>query len=561
MVVILGVAVAVAAGLVAVPLVDGKSLMSYTADDSFISFRYSENFANGDGPVWNLAGPRTDGYTSVLWMLLIAIPATVGADPVIVAKVFGALAGGAILAILAFAGGRGGLLARIVAIAALVASPAFLTLTVQGLETTVGALMATLAAWLLFRAVQSPGDRELAAFSGACLLAVFVRPDLAVFAGLCVLGLVIWLIRRDRATLRRALAWIGGVLLLPGALWALWRWSYYGYPLPNTAYAKKSDALIDAEARDFVRTFVTEFALPYVIAIAILAVRAFSRRRRPIEAADWAIGVALVAAVTFLAAGLFFSPIQGNLWRFQMPVFPVLLLCGVLLASRDDLVSQLGMTGSRATRVLAWGVAAAVVLFPLTTIGETRVEVRGRWPHDRIQAGKALAPFEEDGMTMFVSESGAIPLYSKWRAYDLLGLNDHDIAVDGVTVERIRALNPAVLQFVVNRPPQGVGPPVFRPVLSTGRYEFAIATVKTNDELRAGYPPQAHFYFVDTAAPLAPQLLDALRGMRDVKPLPPAVTRQALAKMDYRAPTRRQAARLRTTRGTAAARHQPRDVS
>jgi hypothetical protein len=534
MFVAVSMAVAVAAVLVTVPLVDGKSLMSYTADDAFISFRYSENLSDGHGPVWNLDGPRTDGYTSALWMVLVAVPGVVNADPVVAAKVLGVLAALALLLLLAFAGGRGGLLVRIVAIAALALSPAFLTLTIQGMETTAATLMAAVAAWLLVRAVRSPNSRELALFNGACLLAILARPDLAVFVGVCLLGLFAWLFRRhDRATLRRAAAWTGAAFFLPALLWALWRWNYYGYPLPNTAYAKRSDALIDPYARHFVRTFVTEFAVLYFVPIAILVVRSISRRRRDSDPAGlWAIWVALSAALAFLFAGLFFSPIQGNLWRFQVPVFGVVLLVLVLLASRDELAANLGMTGSRWARVLTWSLAAAAVLFPLTTIDKTRVEIRGRWTHDRIQAGKALAPFADAGMTMFVTESGAIPLYSKWRSYDLLGLNDHEIATEGATVRRVNDMNPAVLQLVI-RPNGGTAVSVLRSLLSSGRYELATATVKTNDKLRVGSPLQAHFYFVKKDVPLARQLLESLRGMQDVKRLSPALTRQVLRKIDY----------------------------
>ena len=541
MVAALAVAAVIAAVLAAVPLVDGKSLMSYTADDSLISFRYSENLAAGHGPVWNVEGSRTDGYTSALWMALVAIPAAVDADPVVAAKVISLAAGVAILALLAFAGGPRAPLVRLVAMAALVVSPAFLTLTVQGLETIVAALMATLAAWLLFRALRSPGDRELAAFNLACLLAVLARPDLLPFVAVCVLGLAIWLIRaRDRPTLIRALAWTAGALALPGALWALWRWSYYGYPLPNTAYAKRSEGLIDPGARQFVRTFVMTFALPYFVGLAVLAVRALSPRRRGSDPAGlWAIGAALVGAGAFLFAGLFFSPIQGNLWRFQMPVFPVLLLCGVLLATRDEAVAGLGLRGRGAMRALAWAGAAALIAFPLLTLDETRFEVRGRWTHDRIQAGKALAPFADGGMTMFVTESGAIPLYSKWRAYDLLGLNDHEIAVNEARPEYVAGLEPDLLQFITE-PPIRPGPAydVFRSLLATGRYEFATATVKTNDELRPGVPSQAHFYFVRREAPQAAAVRDALRRMRDVRPLPRPVAEETLTQMQYRGDAR-----------------------
>jgi hypothetical protein len=188
-------------------------------------------------------------------------------------------------------------------------------------------------------------------------------------------------------------------------------------------------------------------------------------------------------------------------------------------------------------RGLAWVAAAALAAFALLTLDETRFEVRGRWTHDRVQAGRALAPFARDGMTMFVTESGAMPLYSKWRAYDLLGLNDHDIAVNGASAATLQRLDPDVLQFVTEPPVRpGAAYDAFRAALASGRYEFATATVKTNDELRPGSPPQTHYYFVKRDAPHAAEVLAALRGMADVRRVAEAGVASTLAQMSYRGP-------------------------
>ena len=40
-------------------------------DDAYISFRYAQNFAQGDGPVYNV-GERVYGSTAMLWVALLA---------------------------------------------------------------------------------------------------------------------------------------------------------------------------------------------------------------------------------------------------------------------------------------------------------------------------------------------------------------------------------------------------------------------------------------------------------------------------------------------------------
>ena len=43
-----------------------------TQDDAFISFRYAENLANGQGLVFN-PGERVEGYSNPLWTVLFAV--------------------------------------------------------------------------------------------------------------------------------------------------------------------------------------------------------------------------------------------------------------------------------------------------------------------------------------------------------------------------------------------------------------------------------------------------------------------------------------------------------
>ena len=52
---------------------------AFTVDDAFISFRYAENFANGDGLVFN-KGQYVEGYTNFLWVVLLGVFNKLGFD-------------------------------------------------------------------------------------------------------------------------------------------------------------------------------------------------------------------------------------------------------------------------------------------------------------------------------------------------------------------------------------------------------------------------------------------------------------------------------------------------
>ena len=46
--------------------------LSYPIDDTFITFRYADNLAQGFGLVWNPGAPPTEGYTNFLYVLLLS---------------------------------------------------------------------------------------------------------------------------------------------------------------------------------------------------------------------------------------------------------------------------------------------------------------------------------------------------------------------------------------------------------------------------------------------------------------------------------------------------------
>src|SRR3954447_14615800 len=60
----------------------------FIQDDAFISFRYADNLARGNGLVWN-AGEYVEGYTNFLWTMIIAGVLWLNLEPVIVSQVIG----------------------------------------------------------------------------------------------------------------------------------------------------------------------------------------------------------------------------------------------------------------------------------------------------------------------------------------------------------------------------------------------------------------------------------------------------------------------------------------
>ncbi len=65
-------------------------LWPWMLDDAFIYMRYAENFTAGHGFVFN-PGEVCDGYSSFLWVAILALAHSCGADLVVFARVASAL--------------------------------------------------------------------------------------------------------------------------------------------------------------------------------------------------------------------------------------------------------------------------------------------------------------------------------------------------------------------------------------------------------------------------------------------------------------------------------------
>ncbi|MBE7560362.1 hypothetical protein HS125_16035 [bacterium] len=72
-------------------LVCMSRLFGFLVDDAFISFRYAENLAAGRGLVFN-PGERVEGYSNLLWVLILAGANRLGLPTIATAQGLGCVA-------------------------------------------------------------------------------------------------------------------------------------------------------------------------------------------------------------------------------------------------------------------------------------------------------------------------------------------------------------------------------------------------------------------------------------------------------------------------------------
>src|SRR5690606_26388453 len=209
----------------------------WTLDDAFIYMRYAQNLAAGHGPVYN-PGERCEGYSSFLWIVLLAVGRLLGGDLPVLAKTFaGLFAAGCIVLVhqawrfVPEVGRTGSAGAAVL----LGTCTAFTPWATAGMETPLLALELTLLVlwWLRTRRFGAP-LRVYWALGLLGGLATMTRPEGLLTFGLIAVDAVVRDLRAGRA---RGLAVPAGFALV-FVPWFAWRLAYYGDPLPNTYYAK-----------------------------------------------------------------------------------------------------------------------------------------------------------------------------------------------------------------------------------------------------------------------------------------------------------------------------------
>jgi len=66
--------------------------LDFLQDDAFISYRYVQNFLNGDGLVFNI-GERVEGFTNFGWIVYLILWDSFYIDFILVSKVTGIVFG------------------------------------------------------------------------------------------------------------------------------------------------------------------------------------------------------------------------------------------------------------------------------------------------------------------------------------------------------------------------------------------------------------------------------------------------------------------------------------
>ncbi len=390
-------------------------------DDAYISFRYADHLANGEGLVWN-AGERVEGFSNFLWVALLAPVARVFGDLTVPAELLGLLFGAVTLVVALDALKR---VLRVPSPAAallaggLIASSGYVTgWAVSGLESALHGLF-LLWAWARF-SLERSGEGPLRPWSAVPLLGLaLLRPE-GIFVAACAVAFHLWDCRR-RAVAPGSMRALGLLLLVLAPLLAFhaFRFGYYGPHLfPNSVSAKVG--WTTAQLNRGVQHVATNFLWPYLPLLA--AARLLWRGSQ--AGLPGRLGAALFGG--YLA---FVTAVGGD-WsvgRFYAPLIPL----GVVLA----VAAAAQWVGPGRSRSAKAALAVAATLYVgvawYVTVVQRELPFRTRFvgkDAERVAIGRWLRRAAPAGTVVAVFAAGEIPYYSRLRAHDMLGLCDAHIA-------------------------------------------------------------------------------------------------------------------------------------
>jgi arabinofuranosyltransferase len=402
-------------------------------DDAMISMRYAWNFSHGQGLVWN-TGERIEGYTNLLWTLIMSIyTGLLGKSHAVLAVQITGVA-----LVLGCCGLVWTLTQRVGADLpererlALGAAATVMTLlyyplsywALTGMETGLLTLLMLAAMYSLEGYARNRSGSYLLSVAVFLGLAYLTREDSAIFS----IPILLYAVTLQPKGADSHLQWrtllpaIGLFILFPIGHEAF-RLLYYGDILPNTYYLK----LTGMPLADRIRNGLGFTSLYLVTHSVFLGVCALGCALKPDRRKTLYLTLAALPILYQIWVGG--DPVR--IWRMMTPAQP---LAAVLYAlSSLELLRRMGasVVTSRGMRIFGYMVALAILTIDL--IFTPFIAFREDWfPLDfyrpRINAAVAVNEVTTRDASVAVLAAGVIPYYTDRKAHDMLGKSDAYIA-------------------------------------------------------------------------------------------------------------------------------------
>ena len=419
-------------------LLNGQSIMGI--DDANIYFIYMRNLADGHGFVYNIGGERVEGFTSLLWTLVGSFFYLISKTPQIFLLIFNVvIISFTFWKLIIYIDGKSSTYkvispASLLMLGLVAVYPGYFEWAVLSLMETGlwSSLLILMTLNLLQYEVDENKNKLNNRFYYLLVLLVLCRPE-AIVWGILFIGLRIYqynTLDKDRKSILRNTAIVIGLFFSFQIILLIWRLNYFGYPLPNTYYAKiSSDIMLNLKSGiGYLFRYLIDS--PGALLSVIFGTFAIIKLKKEHQASgnQSVFYLFSVMIITFFIP-LYTGGDHFNLSRFIQPTVPLLWL--LLIISLIVLQSKV----IKKTYIMLF------LLFLLFT-GETswfKYKIEGErylwheWNITEIGSKQSIELNKFcDKMdklpTQGVGIAGATAYYYHGFTYDLLGLNNTEMA-------------------------------------------------------------------------------------------------------------------------------------
>lgn len=493
-------------GILAIVLYYYSRLFDFIQDDSFITYRYVKNFTEGNGLVFNI-GERVEGYTCFLWVILLSGVKSLGFNFISASQTLGIIS--SLLTLLVtylisskiFTKSKGtayNLVFTLSASLMLAVNGSFAYWAVSGMETGMFACLLTLGIYLYLKELKDNSD-SLPLSSIIFLFASLTRPEGNLVFAVTVLHKIIYTLKAQKSDAgaknnlfaKNNLLWLG-LYIVPALIFMIWRYSYYGYLLPNTFYAKTGSSLeYFKTGLDYTWTFLKAYGF-YGLFMLIALYTLTSKDKFYYYLYLVMIFVIFTIYVIFVGGDVlrpnrFFVPV--------MPVFFILVQEGIaMLAELFDKKREMAL-GALVGLAVIGGTSYYTYSSEKDTIKGYADLEKGLVEKMKGTAGWLKNKQTQNGkpLTVAATTIGAISYYSDVILIDMLGLTDKEVAHNPKPIPEISSKDVGWrernynVEYIMSRKPDYI-------YFSTGIKPSAYAErgLFTSDEFMKYYYP---YYF------------------------------------------------------------------
>lgn len=473
-------------------------------EDAAILMRYSDNFAQGHGVVWNIGEKPVDGATDFLFMIIVGLFVKAGASLEFSVRFIGFLSHLftvwiVYLALIKLHNAH--FLPSLISSLYLAVGPG-LYLVAAYFGTPFFALFVT-CTWYCALSIILKGEKRSFSicFAIFSLITSLIRPEGVILTFLMLLAIVFYNgIKKSRRTIYYYL----GIFIFLGGIYFLWRWKYFGFPLPNPFYKKGNAIYFSSFKSSIINTI--RLSLPF---LPVFIIGFYSKKTLRL-----AISL-LIPIIGFASAFILISNEMNFGLRFQYALLPIILMSWWPLIG-DFKIDWHLQNWNELNIQKKIVISLLIIVLSLGIIGYQGYVGRFKYNRDgKYDVAIMLSKYKTKKFVIATTEAGLLPLYSHWKALDTWGLNDQNIAHNGlITEDYIKLFKPNIIMFHE----------FFSPFVSykgRGSWFDMVMTMKYYAEKNKYYlaaiygdsPYNTHWYYVRTDFPESLEIVNKIRAI------------------------------------------------